>query len=589
MAKPTETRTSTSKPSTRAVRLDDGQKDAMRVVRGELNSKQVEDPFKKFYTDAMSDLTVAEPPFSFQALHRMTQENAMLRQCIEAVVTNVEGHGYRMAYIGPEKKQGAKEGGEDSPAAAAELENLEAFFDAPNDSYSLVELRTRCRWDIETLGNAYIEVARNKKGEVTSLWHVPAQLMRITNTDVEPTPVTAKLARKNGTINQTIRKYFRRYVQMVGTKRVYFKEFGDPRAIDPANGKEGVNLGHEDTATEIIHLKLYNPASVYGLPRWISQMPSIKGSRQAELTNLEYFTDNAVPAMLIMVAGGRVEQSSLDALEDHIQGVRGRKAQNRIVMIEATGDEHAAAENGTIAPPKLEIKSLQGDRQGDALFQEYEKDCHNKVRSAFRLPPIFVGLSEDYNYATAKTSFEVAESQVFGPERAIMDDVINRKILSTWDVKNWQFRSNPPRISDPEEVIKAIETFNTVGAMTPNVAIGLANEMFDLDIPTVEEDWGNWPYDMIKSLGAAGRIKGMKDFLEEIDTAVDPLTGKPKTAPGEEKKPKAKPEPKEKAERAVRSALLDLRNALAHPEVAETQEVTRDDGTVLEVRRRVRG
>ncbi|QIG76079.1 capsid portal protein [Rhizobium phage RHph_I4] len=578
----------TTKPSTRAVRLDDDQTEALRVVKGELNSKQVEDPFKKFYTDNMSDLAIAEPPFSFNALLRMTQENAMLRQCIEAVVTNVEGHGYRMAYIGPEKK--GENGGEDSSAAKAELENLEAFFDAPNDGYSLVELRTRCRWDLESLGNAYVEVGRNAKGEVTSLWHIPAQLMRITNTDNDPVPVKAKLARKTGVVEQTVNKYFRRYVQIVGTKKVYFKEFGDPRKISPQNGQEDVSLMHEDTATEIIHLRLYNPASIYGLPRWINQMPSIRGSRQAELTNLEYFSDNAVPAMIIMVSGGRVDQASLDALEDHVQGVRGRKAQHRIVMIEARGDEHAAAENGTIAPPKLEIKSLQGDRQGDALFRDYEKDCHAKVRSAFRLPPIFVGQSEDYTYATAKTSFEVAESQVFGPERAIMDDVINRKILSTWDVKNWQFRSNPPRISDPEEVIKAIETFNMVGAMTPNTAVGLANELFDLDIPTIVEEWGNWPFDMVKSLGAAGRLKGMEGFVEEMDAQVDPATGQPKKpgAPDGGKKPK-ETEAKEKAQRTIRAALLDLRNALAHPEETDTQEVRRDDGSVIEVRKRARG
>lgn len=579
----TAPKTPTTKPSTRAVRLDDGQKDAVRVIKGEFNSKQIEDPFKKFYTDNPSGLSIYEPPFLFSALHRMTQENAMLRQCIEAVVTNVEGHGYRMAYIGPED-------GEESSEAKAELENLEAFFDMPNDDYSMVDLRTRCRWDLETLGNAYIEVGRNVKGEVTSLWHLPASMVRITSKDTDPTPVRMKLARRTGVTEEVVNKHFQRYVQIIGTRKVYFKEFGDPRKISAIDGTEKPELNLEDATTEVIHLKLYNSASVYGIPRWITQMPSIKGSRQAELTNLEYFTDNAIPAMVIMVSGGTIDQSSLDALEDHMQGVRGRKAQHRVVTIEARGDEHAAAENGTIAPPRVEIKSLQGDRQGDALFRDYEKDCHGKVRSAFRLPPIFVGLAEDYTYATAKTSFEVAESQVFGPERRTMDDIINRKLLTTWGVKNWQFRSNPPRISDPEEVIKAIEAFNTVGAMTPNTAVGLANELFDLDIPTIEEDWGNWPFEMVKALGAAGRIKGMEGFVEKLDQNVDPLTGKPKAPagakPGDDKKP-------EKATKAIREALMDLRNAIAHPEplpepAQEMTEVIREDGTVLEVRKRAR-
>lgn len=585
-----------TKPTRRAVKLDAGQDEALRVVRGELNSKQVEDPFKKFYTDS-ADLSIAEPPFHFNALLGMVRENAMLRQCIEAMVTNVEGHGYRMAYIG-------EDGGEGSEAAKAELENLEGFFDAPNDSYSLIEMRTRCRWDLETLGNAYIEVARNPKGEVTSLWHVPAHLVRITNTESIAVPVKIKMARRTGTVEQTVKKYFRRYVQLVGTKKIYFKEFGDPRQIDPNTGKEGEDLPYEDTATEIIHLKLYNPGSVYGLPRWIPQMPSIKGSRQAELTNLEYFADNAVPAMVIMVSGGSVSQTSLDALEDHMQGVRGRKAQNRIVMIEATGDEHAAAENGTIAPPKLEIKSLQGDRQGDALFQEYENDCHAKVRSSFRLPPIFVGLSEDYNYATARTAFEVAESQVFGPERSIMDDVLNRKILSTWMVKYWQFRSNPPRISDPEEALKALEAFNTVGAITPNIAIGMANEMFDLDISPIAEEWGNWPFEMVKQLGAAGRLKGMDAFIREVDNsslvpgndAEDKPGGNPSEQddptpfsgkPGEGKPTSDKEEKQKAIQDNVRGMLLAIRNAVANPPEPTVDAVI--GGETVKVRKRARG
>lgn len=556
---------------TRAVRLDD--KDLERIVRGDFNSKQIEDPFKQFYTSIQGgDLAITEPPYNFAALLRMTQENAMLRQCIEALVTNVEGHGYRMVYVGPD-------GGEEGDAAVKELEALEGFFDTPNDSYSLIELRTRCRWDLESLGNAYIEVARNKKGEITAAWHIPAHLVRLTNVDIESTPVKAKMIRKTGVIEQVIQKHFRRFVQLVGTKKVYFKEFGDPRVVDPKDGKVNEAVGHEDSATEIIHLRLYNPASAYGLPRWITQVPSIKGSRQAELTNLEYFSDNAIPAMMILVSGGTVDQTSVDAVENHIQGARGRKAQNRIVVLEAKGDEHAAAENGTIAPPKIEVKSLQGDRQGDALFQEYEKDCHSKVRSAFRLPPIFVGLSEDYTYATAKTSFEVAESQVFGPERGIMDDVINRKLLSTWEVKNWQFRSNPPRISDPEEMLKAVETFNATGAMTPNTAIGLANELFDLDIPMIDDEWGNWPFEIVKTLATAGRLKGLEGIAEKLEPVVAPAPGAPGAKPADAR---------EKAQRIVADALIGLRSAITQQPEPTMIDVVRDDGTTVRVRHRAR-
>jgi hypothetical protein len=136
--------------------------------------------------------------------------------------------------------------------------------------------------------------------------------------------------------------------------------------------------------------------------------------------------------------------------------------------------------------------------------------------------------------------------------------------------------------------------------MTPNIAVGMANEMFDLDIPMIEQEWGNWPFEMVKALGAAGRLKGMEAFVEKLDTGLDPATGQPKAKPaagaGKEptsfggKKGKGGKKPaatKEDAQRAVRAELLALRNILAHPEEPVT-EITQDDGEVVEVRHRAR-
>jgi capsid portal protein len=54
-----------------------------------------------------------EPPYSFYALMRMPQDNSILNQCIDAMVTNIDGHGYRFEYIGEET-----DGEESSPRRA---------------------------------------------------------------------------------------------------------------------------------------------------------------------------------------------------------------------------------------------------------------------------------------------------------------------------------------------------------------------------------------------------------------------------------------------------------------------------------------
>jgi hypothetical protein len=117
-------------------------------------------------------------------------------------------------------------------------------------------------------------------------------------------------------------------------------------------------------------------------------------------------------------------------------------------------------------------------------------------------------MSSDYSHATAKASYEVAEGQVFGPERVAEDDFINRVVLGSWNFKFWSVRSNPPRISDTEEMLKALTTFEQVGAMTPNVAIGIANEMFDMKIENVADDWGDYPFVVIKALASRGEAVG---------------------------------------------------------------------------------
>lgn len=527
-------------------------------------SQQIVDPFLDTYFGAhQGELSLVEPPYNFAVLNNLPHENAMLRQCVEAMVTNCEGHGWRLEYVGPEDQ-------EESEAAVAEKQRIEDLLFAANPDMTIDEVRARVRRDLETLGNAYLEVGRDTNGEVCMVAHVPGASVRLTSKETSLTTVEMELPREGANRKVKMQKRFRRYAQRVGTKLVYFKEFGDPRKIDPSTGKMNEELGDADTATEIIHLSLYAPGTAYGIPRWISQLPSILGSRQAELTNLDFFRENAIPALAVMVSGGRLTGNSLEQIETHLSGVRGRQSMNRVVVIEALGDTDAVDDKGTIPPPRVDIKPLAGERQKEGYFLDYIRECAKLIRSAFRLPPIFVGQSEDYSHATAKASYEVAESQVFGPERRTIDDVWNTKIIRTVGGKYWEIRSNPPKITDPSEVIEALNAFAAMGALTPNQAIDLANEYFDLEIEQIGEEWGNLPFEMVQTLLNAGRLKGVEKWQEE---AKDPpvtldATGKPLTTVQPEDPKDEKATPVEKLAAAFETA----RWAIAASAIAEKAE-----------------
>jgi PBSX family phage portal protein len=475
----------------------------VRVLKEYTATQQLVDPFRDDYGvyegGGGANLSIVEPPYNFYSLLRLPFESSMLMQCIAAYVTNIDGHGYRLEYVGPK-------GGETSRDALSEKETLENLLDYPNDEYSMQILRDRYRFDQETFGNSYLEIGRDAQKRVTMFSHVPGHTVRVTRRDAELTPCKVMLPRDGKMEEVQTQKRFRRFVQRVGTSLVYFKEYGDPRIIDPKTGKENTALSFAESATELIQQTQYNPLGPYGLPRWLNQLPSVLGSRQAELTNLDFFKDNAIPAMALMVSGGMVTQSTLTDIEDMFYQARGRTAMHRLLVIEASGDDSQANSEGIIPVPKITLQPLQGDRQQDALFLKYDEACSDKVRSSFRLSKLFVGLTDNFNYATAKTAYEVTESQVFAPERNHFDDIVNKKIIGSYNPKYWAFRSNPPRLTDATEVLNALKAFEASGAITPNVAIGIANEMFDLEIAHIDEVWGDYPMAIISNAARSGVV-----------------------------------------------------------------------------------
>lgn len=510
-------------------------------------TRQVTDPFADFYGAGVGRYRIIEPTLNPLELIKLPVSNNTLDQCIDAMVTNVEGFGYTLEFIGkPEEKE--------SKAALAEKEWIEDLVKHPNPEQSLVFIRKRMRRDFETLGYAYIEVGRDNAGNVAFLYHLPAHSVRKTVVDDNATPVTVKLKRGDQWVSVTIQKRFCRFVQLAGTRTIYFKELGDPRRIDPGSGDPA--SGEPDaSATEVFMFSRYVTGDAYGMPRYINNLPAVLGSRESEVTNLQFFRDNAIPALAVLVAGGQLTQASVDAIRNAFNQ-RGLDALNRVLILEAQASSDMVGAEAASPVPRIELKPLGGERQNDALFQEYDKNNQIKIRGSFRIPPLLVGLSEDYTRATAEAAIDTAEAQVFAPERSVFDEVMNQSILARGGVPPtfWRFRSNPSKIVGGETVMKSMETLDKVGAMTPNIAIRMMNELFGTALPVIEEEWGDLPIALVKQLVAKGQL-GIGDIPAAV--VVDPETDA--DAAGA-KKPQAAPKPKpvEKGEVTARTRLRPI-------------------------------
>ena len=264
-----------------------------------------------------------------RVLDRLSQENNALSPCIEAMVTNIDGTGY----IFEKDTDNRLEQDPTDPQVQA----LNDFFNEPWPGENFMSIRKKVRRDVERTGNGYIEVIRTPNDQIVYLRHVDAKMMRIVKLD-EPT-ITQKTVQRKGVavkIKTSVRE--RRYCQLLnGIALVYFKEFGASRDLNKRNGAwapQGQRLPANLRSSEILHLTALPDAHTpYGVPRWVSQMPSVLGSRKGEEFNLDFFDNGGVPPLLILLQGGTLAAETRRALEQGLQA--GAKRANRVQILEA--------------------------------------------------------------------------------------------------------------------------------------------------------------------------------------------------------------------------------------------------------------
>jgi PBSX family phage portal protein len=429
------------------------------------------------------------------------EQSNTLNQCIAAMVTNVASNGYRVVPIA--------KGVEPDPDEAS---FLQSFIDSPNLNQSLVGIQKDKVHDFEKYGFGFIEVVRNAKGKPSLLYHAKAfyiRLLKRSDKD-EAVPVTFYVKRGGQRSRVTEMRKFRKYVQVIGATKTYFKEFGDPRKMSYKTGEyetKGKKINKDELATELLHHRQYSE-DVYGLPRWISQLPSILGSRESEEVNYRYFEDNTVPPMMLLVSGGKITATSYNDLNNLLNGQGiGKDRQNQVLLIEAVPETTSLDDKGNV---QIKVEKLTSERPSDGLFKEYDDSNMAKIRSSFRLPPVLIGLSQDVNFATANTSTYVAETQVFVPERKAHDEMFNKGFVnhpSGLNLSTVKLETRGPEVTNPEQIVKTLTATNVMGAVTPRSAIDVINETMQLSLPALpkkgEEGWEEW---MDKPISLSQRI-----------------------------------------------------------------------------------
>jgi PBSX family phage portal protein len=489
------------------------------------NPSQVggEDPLSSLLSRGLT----IEPPFDLLTLATLPENNSELQQCIEAMGTNIEATGHRFVPRLQLKKtdDGNEPTQELKNASLAENVRLQNFFMYATQE-SFPEFRSKLRTDKETTGNCYFEVVRDNQGSVQTFTHIPSYQVRLGRLDDDPRLVNRKILelQVDGSVKvATVKEWrrFRRYVQsrfissqglrstVQGHKVRWFKEFGDPQEYfadtgDPIPAAEVASTPVERKATEVIHQRLYSPRSPYGMPRFIGNLLSIFGDRAAEEINYVTFRNNNIPSMAVLVSNGQLTEGTIERIESFVESqVQGSDNYSKFLIIEGEPISDEGDDGGQF---KVEIKPLTADQHKDALFQNYSSNNQDKVRRAFRLPPIFVGRSEDYTQSTAESSRRLADEQIFAPERMIFDEMMNRLIFPEMGIVYHKYKSNTPNTTDNAQLVKILAGSEKTGGMTPAISRAIMEDILGQPVPGFPE-W--FPADVPFSLTMAEAVKNL--------------------------------------------------------------------------------
>ncbi|MCY7543908.1 phage portal protein [Bacillus safensis] len=457
----------------------------MKTVRATVMKANVSETTKQIYDDGFNyDADdVIEPPYNIKELKQMAEYSTILQQCIDAYKTNILGFGFGVEYafdfnaedVKPVKKKTAEK----------EWTRLEEFTKYMNYDESADVILGYVIEDREKTGNGFVEVLREGTGKPAGIEYLDAQYIRVCKLG-DSVEIDFKYTDHGEVKTMKRMKRFRKYVQQVNTKKVFFKEYGDPRILNCETGKYDDATPEPLQATEVIHFKI--GSGTYGVPRWIGNIVNMYGARKAEELNYLYFKQGRHVPAAITVENGMLSESSYEQLQEYMNGIEGSDNAHKFLLLEVEGipkkDEISNDEEP--ANVKVDIKSLAEILQEDALFLEYDEKTRNKIRSSFRLPPIYTGESQDYNKATADTARKTTEEQVFQPERMIITGKLNTLFLPDLDLWHVRLILNGPDFRDPLEIAKVLTPFIQAGAVSPNDLRDLAGRILG---KTLEE----WP------------------------------------------------------------------------------------------------
>lgn len=272
--------------------MSQGYQDSALAVRSGQNgahSKEINPG--RVYRNGYGMFDVITPPWNLYELANFYDTSFANHAAIDAKVENTVGLGYD--FQATQRTLMALESSTNESATDKARKRIERakvemkdWIESLNDDDSFTHTMMKFFTDVQATGNGYLEIGRTVTGEIGYVGHIPATTMRV-------------------------RRLRDGFVQIIGNKVVYFRNFG---------AKNANPITNDPRPNEIIHYKEYSPLnSFYGVPDIMSAVGALQGDAMASQYNIDYFTNKGVPRYVVTLKGAKLSEEAEDKMFRFLQ------------------------------------------------------------------------------------------------------------------------------------------------------------------------------------------------------------------------------------------------------------------------------
>ena len=404
---------------------------ALAVSTGVNGARSKEINSGKVFHNGYGMFDVITPPWNLYELANYYDTSFANHAAIDAKVENIVGLGYDFE-VSPRTMMQLE--ASDNPTAVekarkrierAKIE-LKDWMENLNSDDSFTNTMTKFYTDVQATGNGYLEIGRTTGGEIGYVGHIPATTMRV-------------------------RRLRDGYVQIIGQKVVYFRNFG-AKNVNPITGDPRPN--------EILHYKEYSPLNTfYGIPDIMSAISSLHGDQLASQYNIDYFGNKAVPRYVVTLKGAKLSGDAEDKMFRFLQtNLKGQS--HRTLYIPLPGD----TDNNKV---EFKMEPIENGVQ-EASFNQYRVRNRDDILIAHQVPLSKIGGGDASAIAASIAQDRTFKEQVARPAQRNLEKIINKIVREKTDIVQLKF--NELTLTDEVTQSQILERYVKTQIMVPNEA-----------------------------------------------------------------------------------------------------------------------